>query len=58
MDRIADLTNCVQTTTSDQPCNHAGFLDKYEWGYNCGNCGAAWVFKDRAEGKEAPDAKD
>jgi len=23
-------------------CNHVGFLDWYEWGITCGNCGAAW----------------
>ncbi len=45
MDRIADLKNCDQITVSDLPYNHVGFLDRYDWGYACGNCGATWCFK-------------
>jgi hypothetical protein len=48
MDRPTDLVNCVQIHGPDMPilCNHGGgFLDHYDWGYTCGNCGSSWRFK-------------
>lgn len=49
MDRLKDAAeNCVQTVAghSGITCNHGGgFLDRYAWGYTCGNCGATFVFK-------------
>ena len=47
MDRAADLANCDQVCSSDHGilCNHVGFLDRYDWGYTCGNCGATFQFK-------------
>ncbi len=52
MDRVEDLKNCTQTVEADctqMSCNHVGFLDRYDWGYICGNCGSAFVFKDQIE---------
>lgn len=50
MDRLADLVNCIQAGDGEPHvrCNHGGnFLDRYDWGYACGNCGASFVFKDQ-----------
>ena len=52
MDRLADLVNCIQVSGPDMPilCNHGGgFLDRYDWGYVCGNCGSVFKFKDQKE---------
>lgn len=56
MDRPPDFDNCVQHSLGDSRClcNHAGFLDRYDWGFVCGNCGASFVFKVRAIDPPAP----
>ncbi len=54
MDRLADLDNCTQTVESDHGmlCNHGGgFLDRYDWGYVCGNCGATFIWKESGDEK-------
>jgi len=48
MDRVADLVNCTKVYAGNERvlCNHGGgFLDRYDWGYTCGNCGATFHFK-------------
>lgn len=53
MDRIVDLANCEQVgePLDGMRCGHGSFLDRYEWGYLCGNCGASWKFKEQKEDK-------
>lgn len=37
-----EVKTMKQATPPDMLCNHVGFLDRYDWGIMCGNCGAAW----------------
>ncbi len=41
------LKDCVQVGYPDGIllCNHVGFLDRFDWGFMCGNCGALWLSK-------------
>lgn len=45
MSREEEIKTMRQVTKSDHGvlCNHVGFLDRYDWGLTCGNCGAAWI---------------
>lgn len=43
--RVERIKSMKMVTEPDHGmlCNHVGFLDDYDWGLTCGNCGAAWV---------------
>jgi len=49
MDRAQDVKdNCITVRGPDfegMECNHVGFLDRYDWGYICGNCGSTFQFR-------------
>jgi hypothetical protein len=53
--REDEIQSMKQVTYPDvrMLCNHVGFLDRYDWGLTCGNCGAAWVPYDQ----EKPNAQ-